>query len=160
MRSLTVQWRAFVKNHAPNVSTPKGQGKERSHTRKGTGLSVSNGYGNAQRPSSKGGSTGGCDDNDEEEDLPEELKRFGKELVEKIESEIMDRGEPITFDDIAGLEDAKQTVQEVVCWPMRRPDIFTGLRRAPNGLLLFGPPGTGKVRSNLKNFLLDPCCYE
>lgn len=75
--------------------------------------------------------------------MPEELKRFGKDLVEKIESEIMDCGEPITFHDIAGLEDIKQTVQEVVCWPMKRPDLFTGLRRAPNGLLLYGPPGTG-----------------
>lgn len=84
-------------------------------------------------------------DSESEDDLPEELKRFGKELVEKIESEIMDSGDPVTFDDIAGLLDAKQTVQEVVCWPMKRPDLFTGLRRAPNGLLLYGPPGTGKT---------------
>jgi SpoVK/Ycf46/Vps4 family AAA+-type ATPase len=73
------------------------------------------------------------------------LKIFGKELVEKIENEIMDCGEAVTFQDIAGLADAKQTVQEVVCWPMKRPDLFTGLRRAPNGLLLYGPPGTGKT---------------
>lgn len=53
----------------------------------------------------------------------------------------MESGDTITFDDIAGLDDAKQTVQEVVCWPMKRPDLFTGLRRAPNGLLLYGPPG-------------------
>ncbi len=84
-------------------------------------------------------------DTESDDDLPEELKRFGKELVEKIESEIMDCGDPVTFDDIAGLLDAKQTVQEVVCWPMKRPDLFTGLRRAPNGLLLYGPPGTGKT---------------
>jgi fidgetin-like protein 1 len=82
---------------------------------------------------------------EDDDDLPEELKRYGKELVQKIEDEIMDCGEPVTFDDIAGLEDAKQTVQEVVCWPMKRPDLFTGLRRAPNGLLLYGPPGTGKT---------------
>lgn len=55
--------------------------------------------------------------------------------MEKIENEIMDSGDPVTFDDIAGLADAKQTVQEVVCWPMKRPDLFTGLRRAPNGLV-------------------------
>ncbi|GKY96079.1 hypothetical protein MPSEU_000568000 [Mayamaea pseudoterrestris] len=84
-------------------------------------------------------------DNDDE--LPEPLQRYGKDLVNKIRDEIMDPAgsETITFDDIAGLANAKQTVQEVVCWPMKRPDLFTGLRRAPNGLLLFGPPGTGKT---------------
>ena len=50
-------------------------------------------------------------------------------------------GDTITFDDIAGLPDAKATILEVVCWPMKRPDLFTGLRSAPNGLLLYGPPG-------------------
>lgn len=83
---------------------------------------------------------GGDDDN-----LPEELKGMDKELVDKIMNEIVDSGESVTFDDIAGLHDAKQTVLELVCWPMKRPDLFTGLRRGPNGLLLFGPPGTGKT---------------
>jgi fidgetin-like protein 1 len=80
-----------------------------------------------------------------EDELPEELKLFGKELVDKIEAEIMDQGEPVTFADIAGLLDVKQIIYEVICWPMQRPDLFTGLRRAPNGLLLYGPPGTGKT---------------
>lgn len=65
--------------------------------------------------------------------------------MKKIQHEILESGDTVTFDDIAGLEEAKQTVQEVVCWPMKRPDLFTGLRRAPNGLLLYGPPGTGKT---------------
>ncbi len=78
---------------------------------------------------------------DENDDLPEALKGLDKELIAKIENEIVDSGDPITFKDIAGLEDAKQTVLELVCWPMKRPDLFTGLRRGPNGLLLFGPPG-------------------
>lgn len=107
----------------------------------------------APRPASRGGyvqqpapnRSSNSGDDKEEDELPEELKRFGKELVQKIQDEIMDNGEPITFNDIAGLEDAKQTVLEVVCWPMKRPDLFTGLRRAPNGLLLYGPPGTGKT---------------
>lgn len=73
--------------------------------------------------------------------MPAELQHLDKELVKKIQNEIMESGDMVTFDDIAGLHDAKQTVQEVVCWPMKRPDLFTGLRRAPNGLLLYGPPG-------------------
>ena len=81
------------------------------------------------------------DDSSDEEELPEELQHLDKELVKKIQNEIIESGDTITFDDIAGLYDVKQTVQEVVCWPMKRPDLFTGLRRAPNGLLLYGPPG-------------------
>ena len=51
----------------------------------------------------------------------------------------------VTWEDIAGLEFAKKCVQEIVVWPMLRPDVFTGLRAPPKGLLLFGPPGTGKT---------------
>jgi SpoVK/Ycf46/Vps4 family AAA+-type ATPase len=46
-----------------------------------------------------------------------------------------------TWSDIAGLNDAKRSITEIVVWPMQRPDIFTGLRKPPKGLLLFGPPG-------------------
>ncbi|KAL8114282.1 hypothetical protein AgCh_021220 [Apium graveolens] len=45
----------------------------------------------------------------------------------------------------AGLEKAKQTLLEMVVLPTKRKDIFTGLRRTSRGLLLFGPPGTGKT---------------
>lgn len=65
-------------------------------------------------------------------------------MVDKIVQEIQQKGDPVTFDQIAGLEFAKQSVYEAVCWPMKRPDIFTGLRALPKGLLLFGPPGTGE----------------
>ncbi|KAL7482269.1 hypothetical protein ACHAW6_007938 [Cyclotella cf. meneghiniana] len=80
-----------------------------------------------------------------DEEVPEELRGLDKELIEKIENEIVDSGEKVTFDDIAGLDNAKSTVYEMVVWPMLRPEMFTGLRAVPNGLLLFGPPGTGKT---------------
>ena len=45
----------------------------------------------------------------------------------------------VRWSDIAGLEFAKKSVQEIVVWPMKRPDVFKGLRAAPKGILLFGP---------------------
>lgn len=51
----------------------------------------------------------------------------------------------VTWEDIAGLQEAKKSVEEAVVWPLRRPDLFVGLRDPPRGLLLFGPPGTGKT---------------
>lgn len=81
----------------------------------------------------------------DEEDVDPRLKSCDPELIEKIEMEIVDSSDPVTFDDIAGLKFAKKCVNELVIWPMARPDIFTGLRTLPKGLLLFGPPGTGKT---------------
>lgn len=81
--------------------------------------------------------------NKPEDDLPEELRQFDKNLIDKIESDIISKGQPIKFSDIAGLDFVKRCVNELICWPMSRPDLFQGLRALPRGLLLFGPPGTG-----------------
>ncbi|XP_057369080.1 fidgetin-like protein 1 isoform X2 [Daphnia carinata] len=83
--------------------------------------------------------------NNEEKIIDERLKNIEPRMIELIENEIMDNGSPVNWDDIAGLEFAKKTIQEIVVWPMLRPDIFTGLRGPPRGILLFGPPGTGKT---------------
>ena len=37
----------------------------------------------------------------------------------------------MTWNDIAGLEFAKKTINEVIIWPMLRPDIFKGIRAPP-----------------------------
>ncbi|XP_035795790.1 fidgetin-like protein 1 [Anopheles albimanus] len=81
----------------------------------------------------------------EEEIVDERLKNIDPKMVELIRSEIMDRFQPLSWDDIAGLEYAKTIIKEAVVWPILRPDIFTGLRKPPRGILLFGPPGTGKT---------------
>lgn len=81
----------------------------------------------------------------EPEQLPAELEHLDRLLVEKIEHEIIFRGSPTTFDDIAGLEAAKRCVIELICWPITAPHLFQGLRKLPRGCLLFGPPGTGKT---------------
>lgn len=66
-------------------------------------------------------------------------------LVEAIEHEILDKQPMVSWSDIAGLEDVKKIVNETIIFPHLRPDIFTGLRKPARGILLFGPPGTGKT---------------
>jgi len=66
-------------------------------------------------------------------------------LQESILSGVIDTSPGVKWGDIAGLEAAKATLNEIVVLPTLRPDIFTGLRAPPRGVLLFGPPGTGKT---------------
>eukprot|EP00268_Persea_americana_P066549 TRINITY_DN9075_c0_g1_i1.p1 TRINITY_DN9075_c0_g1~~TRINITY_DN9075_c0_g1_i1.p1 ORF type:complete len:692 (-),score=150.83 TRINITY_DN9075_c0_g1_i1:240-2315(-) len=78
-------------------------------------------------------------------ELPEKLRNLEPRLIEHVSNEIMDRDPNVRWDDIAGLEHAKKCVTEMVIWPLLRPDIFQGCRSPGRGLLLFGPPGTGKT---------------
>ncbi|KAG2327370.1 hypothetical protein Bca4012_036376 [Brassica carinata] len=50
----------------------------------------------------------------------------------------------IKWTDVAGLESAKQALQEAVILPVKFPQFFTGKRRPWRAFLLYGPPGTGK----------------
>ena len=67
------------------------------------------------------------------------------DLRDKILSEIVESKPDVKFDDVVGLKEAKQILKEIIIIPNLRPDLFTGLRSPPRGLLLFGPPGTGKT---------------
>ena len=67
------------------------------------------------------------------------------DLREKVLSEIVDSKPGVKFSDVVGLDGAKQILKEIIIIPNLRPDLFTGLRSPPRGLLLFGPPGTGKT---------------
>uniref|UniRef100_A0A671T8P1 Katanin p60 subunit A-like 2 n=1 Tax=Sinocyclocheilus anshuiensis TaxID=1608454 RepID=A0A671T8P1_9TELE len=47
----------------------------------------------------------------------------------------------VRWDDIIGLEDAKRLVKEAVIYPIKYPQLFTGILSPWKGLLLYGPPG-------------------
>jgi cell division protease FtsH len=54
-------------------------------------------------------------------------------------------GKKVTFDDVAGADEEKEELQEIVAF-LRDPDKYTALgARIPKGVLLVGPPGTGKT---------------
>ncbi len=57
----------------------------------------------------------------------------------------VERDTGVTFDDVAGIDEAKAELQEVVSF-LKEPDIYGRLgARLPKGILLTGPPGTGKT---------------
>merc|ERR1719487_2020657 len=62
-----------------------------------------------------------------------------------IERDIVVHSLDVSFDDIGGLADAKRAMNEAVILPLLIPEFFTGLRKPWKGVLLFGPPGTGKT---------------
>src|SRR5690606_30954264 len=56
-----------------------------------------------------------------------------------------DQDHRVTFDDVAGIDEAENELVEVVDF-LKNPEKYTRLGgRAPKGVLLVGPPGTGKT---------------
>lgn len=67
--------------------------------------------------------------------------RFGRARTRTLS----DQGKKVTFQDVAGAEEEKEELQEIVEF-LRDPKKFTSLgARIPKGVLLVGPPGTGKT---------------
>jgi len=70
-------------------------------------------------------------------------KEKGK-LRGALEGAIVSDKPNVAWDDVAGLEGAKEALKEAVILPAKFPHLFTGKRRPWKGILLYGPPGTGK----------------
>ncbi|KAK9143888.1 hypothetical protein Syun_013288 [Stephania yunnanensis] len=69
------------------------------------------------------------------------------EFEKRIRQEVIPASDiGVTFEDIGALDEIKESLQELVMLPLRRPDLFKGgLLKPCRGILLFGPPGTGKT---------------
>uniref|UniRef100_A0A7S4JD61 vesicle-fusing ATPase n=1 Tax=Odontella aurita TaxID=265563 RepID=A0A7S4JD61_9STRA len=90
-------------------------------------------------PKGEGG-TGMKKKGDEEDDDSKEKQK----LRGALSSAIVTEKPNVKWDDVAGLEGAKESLKETVILPTRFPQLFTGKRRPFKGILLYGPPGTGK----------------
>nr|CAI5855730.1 unnamed protein product [Callosobruchus analis] len=80
----------------------------------------------------------------------EEEKKFEcnvteRELADNLERDIVQKNPNIHWDDIADLQEAKGLLKEAVLLPLWMPDFFKGIRRPWKGVLMVGPPGTGKT---------------
>nr|CAH7743351.1 unnamed protein product [Callosobruchus chinensis] len=80
----------------------------------------------------------------------EEEKKFecnvtDRELADNVERDIVQKNPNIHWDDIADLQEAKGLLKEAVLLPLWMPDFFKGIRRPWKGVLMVGPPGTGKT---------------
>ena len=76
----------------------------------------------------------GGDDDDEEK----------KKLEDQLSSCIVKEKPNVKWEDVAGLEKAKDSLKEAVIFPIKFPQLFQGKRKPWKGILLYGPPGTGK----------------
>jgi len=72
--------------------------------------------------------------------LDDETKKLRGALAGAV---VMERPN-VKWDDVAGLENAKESLKETVILPVKFPQLFVGERKPFKGILLFGPPGTGK----------------
>jgi SpoVK/Ycf46/Vps4 family AAA+-type ATPase len=72
-----------------------------------------------------------------------ETKQTGSSMHQEEEDSEPSEKPNVTWGEVAGLDDAKKAIKEVIVYPVKRPDLFPlGWSR---GLLLFGPPGCGKT---------------
>ncbi|KAI9097183.1 P-loop containing nucleoside triphosphate hydrolase protein [Phlyctochytrium arcticum] len=90
----------------------------------------------------KDGAASDDDDDDESKDKKDDPET--KRMRDALAGAILQEKPNVKWDDIAGLDAAKEALKEAVILPIKFPHLFTGNRTPWRGILLYGPPGTGK----------------
>jgi transitional endoplasmic reticulum ATPase len=76
------------------------------------------------------------------EDFRAALKKIEPSAMREVFVEVAE----VHWDEVGGLEEAKQSLVEAVEWPLKYPEAFESVGvRPPRGILLYGLPGTGKT---------------
>ncbi|MGI0038203.1 MAG: CDC48 family AAA ATPase [Nitrososphaera sp.] len=69
-----------------------------------------------------------------------------KDVQPSAMREVLVQKPNVKWEDIGGLQEVKEELQEAIEWPLKRADLFAEADvRPPKGILLHGPPGTGKT---------------
>ncbi|KAL1851961.1 Vacuolar protein sorting-associated protein 4 [Diaporthe australafricana] len=90
--------------------------------------------------SSTAGTAKGKENGEDGPPVDEDSKKLRNALAGAI---LQDRPN-VKWEDVAGLEGAKEALKEAVLLPIKFPQMFQGNRKPWKGILLYGPPGTGK----------------
>lgn len=135
------------------VTTAENLKKQLSNAPSG-GYAPPGGAAAAPRPGGAPGGGGGTPGGNNNEEAKDEADLEKEKLQKALAGQIVTEKPNIKWDDVAGLNSAKEMLQETVVLPTRFPQLFTGKRKPWKGILLYGPPGTGK------SFLAKACATE
>lgn len=115
-----------LKTHLANE-----EGKKPHPSAVGANGSSTGGTQRGKNANGKGGKDDGVDEDN-------------KKLRGALQGAILEEKPNVKWEDVAGLELAKESLKEAVLLPLKFKHLFSGNRKPWKGILLYGPPGTGK----------------